>query len=235
MKKIFTLLLVMSALVVNAQSIKLFYNSQILNNNDTIQELLVNDENEINTFVGYQNTTSNLIEFQVRKEIIIFNSETTDLLFCLGNCYDGNQSQPIILDANGNIPSDDMYAFHAIYMGAKDAALVKFTFVNLEDESDKVSFYIHYSDGTGLRENEVQTSLRAYPNPAVSTVNIDYVAPNNHSYLVIKNLAGKEVYRTPVSYSGKKQLDVSAFYSGVYFYGLESDGKMLYTKKLLIK
>ena len=81
----------------------------------------------------------------------------------------------------------------------------------------------------------MQVSLRAYPNPAVNMVNIDYVALDNHTSLVIKNLAGKEVYRTPVSHSGKKQVDVSKFYAGVYFYGLETDGKMLCTKKLLIK
>lgn len=235
MKKIFTLLLVMSALVVNAQSIKLFYNSQMLNNNDTIQELLFDDENEINTFVGYQNTTNSPIEFRVSKEVLVINAETTDLLFCLGDCYTGNLSQPIQLAANETIESDDIKAFHAIYTGVKDAALVKFTFYNTANESDQVSFYIHYTEGTGLRENEIQTSLRAYPNPAVNTVNIDYVAPDNHTYLVIKNLAGKEVYRTPVGYNGKKQLDVSKFYAGVYFYGLESDGKMLCTKKLLIK
>ena len=235
MKKILTLLLVMSALVVNAQSIKLSYDSQVLNNNDTIQEFLFEEENEINTFVGYQNTTNSSIEFLVRKETIILNEETTELLFCLGNCYSGNLSQPVVMAANETIPSASHDAFHAIYMGAKDAALVKYTFFNTSDESDQVSFYIQYTEGTGLRESEIQTSLRAYPNPAVSTVNIDYVAPDNHTYLVVKNLAGKEVYRTHVSFSGKKQLDVSKFNAGMYFYGLESDGKMLCTKKLLIK
>ena len=235
MKKIFTLLLVMSALIVNAQSIKLFYNSQMLNNNDTIQELLYDDENEINTFVGYQNTTNNPIEFRVRKDVLLLNEETTDLQFCIGMCYTGNLSQPISLGASETVQANYENAFHAIYMGGKDAALVKYTFYNTENESDKVSFYIHYSEGTGLRESEVLTSLRAYPNPAVSTVNIDYVAPNNHTYLVIKNLTGKEVYRTSVSCSGKTQLDVSKFNAGMYFYGLESDGKMLCTKKLLIK
>ena len=54
MKKIITLLFVMSAFAVNAQSIKLFYGSEELKNNDTIVEILYDDENEINTFVGYQ-------------------------------------------------------------------------------------------------------------------------------------------------------------------------------------
>ena len=86
---------------------------------------------------------------------------------------------------------------------------------------------------TGI--DEIQNTVSVYPNPAVNTVSIDYVAPGNNTNLVIKNLAGREVYRAPVSQSGKKQVDVSKFYAGMYFYGLESDGKMLCTKKLLIK
>lgn len=234
-KRIFTLALMMSVVMLNAQSIKLFYESQVLNNNDTILEILYDDENEINTFVGYQNTTNSPITFRVSKEALILNQETTDLTFCIGECYIGNLSLPVSLGANETIQADSDTAFHAIYTGCKDAALVKYTFFNTENESDKVSFFIHYSEGTGLRESEVQVSLRAYPNPAVSTVSIDYVAPENHTTLVIKNLAGREVYRTSVSRSGKKQVDVSQFNSGMYFYGLECDGKMLCTKKLLIK
>ena len=234
-KRIFTLALMMSVIILNAQSIKLFYGSQVLNDNDTILEILYDDENEINTFVGYQNTTGNDIEFRIRKDVLFFNEETTALQFCIGMCYTGNLSQPVSLDANETVQANYENAFHATYTGCKDAALVKYTFFNTENESDKVSFFIHYTEGTGLRESEMQVSLRAYPNPAVSTVSIDYSAPDDHTFLVIKNLAGREVYRTPVGHSGKKQLDVSKFNAGMYFYGLESDGKMLCTKKLLIK
>ncbi len=234
-KRIFTLALLMSAIMLNAQSIKMFYNSQALSDNDTIQEILYNDENEINTFLGYKNMQNSAVEFIVKKTIVTMNEETTDMLFCLGNCYTGSQSQPIVLEANETVTSEDINAFHAIYTGSKDAALVKFSFINTANESDKTSFYIHYSEGTGLHEKEGQVSLRAYPNPAVRTVNIDFVAPYSNTSLVIKNLAGREVYRTPVSHSGMRQVDVSTFNAGMYFYGLEYDGKMLCTKKLLIK
>lgn len=234
-KGIFTLALLMSVIMLNAQSIKLFYAGQALNDNDTILEILYDDENEINTFVGYENMTGSPIEFRVKKDVLLLNEETTDILFCIGECYTGNISQPISLGANEAVPANAMNAFHATYTGCKDPALVKYTFVNAQNESDKVSFYIHYSVGTGIHESENQVSLRAYPNPAVNTVSIDYVALNSHTSLVIKNLAGREVFRTPVSNTGKKQVDVSKFSAGMYFYGLESDGKMLCTKKLLIK
>ena len=235
MKRIFTLGLFLSALMVNAQSIKLFYHSQELNNNDTIVEFLIGQENEINTFVGYQNMTGSPVEFQVRKEVLQLNEETTDILFCIGECYTGNLSQPVTLGANEMVPSDNLNAFHATYTGGTDPAVVKFTFFLPDNESDKVSFVIRYSNGTGVKDVDIQKSLRAYPNPAVNSVNIDYAAPNNHSYLVVKNLTGKEMFRTPIDAVGKMRLDISQYAAGVYFYGVESDGKMLCTKKLLVK
>ena len=234
-KRIFALGLLMSVMTLNAQSIKLLYESQELNDNDTIREFLYDDENEISTYVGYQNTTGSSLEFRVKKEVLLLNGETTDVLFCIGSCYTGNLSQPISLAANETVQTDDVSAFHATYTGCRDAALLKFTFFNTEDESDKVSFYIHYTESTGLHESEPQVSLRAYPNPAVSSVNVEYASSARNTNLVIKNLAGREVYRTPVGNSGKKQVDVSKLNAGMYFYGLESDGKMLCTKKLLIK
>lgn len=147
MKKIiFTLALQISVIMLNAQSIRLFYESGLLNNNDTIQEILYEAENDINTFLGYQNTLNIPIEFQVRKEIININGQTTDLLFCLGECYTGNMSQPIVLNANETVSSGEERAFHAIYTGENDAALVKYTFFNTLDEFDKISFFIHYSE-----------------------------------------------------------------------------------------
>ena len=134
----------------------------------------------------------------MRKDVLLFNEETTDIQFCIGNCYTGNLSLPISLGANEYVQTNAENAFHAIYAGCKDAAMVRYTFFNTQNESDTVSFYIYYTGETGLRESEIQVSLNAYPNPAVNSVNIDFVAPNNHTYLVVKNLAGREVYRTPV-------------------------------------
>jgi len=52
---------------------------------------------------------------------------------------------------------------------------------------------------------------------------------------VIKNLTGKEVYRAAVSNVGRKQINVTSFSPGVYLYGIEADGRMMCTKKLLVK
>lgn len=234
MKRIFTLLLVMAAVAVNAQSIKLFYGETPMNNNDTVFVPVDGHSDQTDVFFGYQNLTGNAFEFRVKKEVI-FHGEDADFSFCIGECYTGNTSMPVSLAANEMVASTEEMALHTIYMGPGEPALVKYTFVKEGDESDQVSFYIGYSTATGVRESDIVKVLRAYPNPAVSSVNIDFVAPEHNAFLVIKNLTGKEVYRTMVSNVGRKQISVSSFSPGVYLYGIEADGRMLCTKKLLVK
>lgn len=234
MKRIFTLLLVMSALVVNAQTIKIFYGGSELNNNDTVYVPISGQDDEINTYLGYQNTSSSNIEFRVRKELLLLDEEGS-IDFCLGDCYTGNLSAPISMRADETVAEDAETAMHVIYAGSSQPALVKFTFFLTSNESDQISFYVSYGASSAVKESDIVKILRAYPNPASRVVTIDYVAPSANSYLVIKNLTGKEVYRAAVGAAGGKQIDVTAFTAGVYLYGIESDGKMVCTKKLLVK
>lgn len=235
MKRIFTLLLVMFAVAANAQSIRLFYNSNNVNDGDTIFVPINAGEDEVSAYLAYQNVTDDDVLFRVRKEVLTYSGEPDDIVFCIGECYTGNLSSTMEILAGETVTTDMSNAFHATYSGNGTMALVRFTFFVANNESDKVSFYICFGSGNSIQNSDLVKSLRAYPNPAQSMVSIDYFAPNSHSFLVIKNLTGKEVYRTEVSLAGKKQIDVSKFNSGVYFYGVESEGKMLCTKKLLVR
>ena len=235
MKKIFTLLVMMSVLVVNAQTIRVFYNDNALNDCDTIFVPIDEHGDQVDTYLGYQNMSNNEIVFQVRKEIISIPQDG-DMMFCINDCYTGNLSQPHTMAAGQIVGADDhVNAFHAIYSGSSEAALVKYTFFLANDENDKISFFIAYGTGSSIRPADMTKILNAYPNPAVRMVNIEYAAPASNASLVIKNLTGREVYRTAVSQTGKKQVDISQFNPGVYLYGVEVGGKMLCTKKLLVK
>lgn len=223
----------MSALIVNAQSIKVFYDGNALNDCDTLFVPLNGQGEQVDLFLGYQNMTNDVIEFQVSKEEISV-PEDADVMFCIGTCYMGNLSQPSTMAEGQIVTASEANAFHAIYTG-NDVALVKYTFFLTDEEDDKVSFYIAYGTGSSIRPADMVKILNAYPNPAVRVVNIEYAAPSTNANLVIKNLTGREVYRTAVSQTGKKQVDISQFSPGVYLYGVEVDGKMLCTKKLLVK
>ena len=235
MKRIFTLLLVMAAVVVNAQSIKVFYGGAALNSQDTV--FLPVDEygDDVDAFFGYQNMTNTTITYKIHKQVV-FKPEEADMMFCIGDCYTGDESGELTMQPNESVTDQDPMALHIIYSGSSEPALVKYTLYRTDTETeDAISFYIFYGSGSSVREADMVKSLRAFPNPAVRNVTIEYVAPANNSSLVIKNLAGKEVYRVSVGSAGAKQVDVSSMSSGVYFYGIESDGKMVCTKKLLVK
>lgn len=235
MKRIFTLVLLMSAVLVNAQSIKVTYLSATVNNNDTVFVPVDEEGNDVDVYFGYQNMTNSSIQFVIRKSEIV-KPQDADMMFCVVNCYDGEISNVITMAPNEIVTDHSDNRLHTIYSGSSEPALVKYTFDRTDVENeDQVSFYISYISSTAVKEADMVKALRAYPNPAVRNVTIDYVAPNTNSSLVIKNLTGKEVYRASVGTTGSKQVDVSSLSAGVYFYGIESEGKMLCTKKLLIK
>ena len=235
MKKIFTLLVMMSVLVVNAQTIRILQDGNALNDYDTVFVPVDENGDQVDAFFGYQNMTNNAIEFRVRKEVISMPQDA-DMMFCIGDCYTGNLSQPQTMAAGQIIGADDhLLAFHTIYSGSSEAALVKYTFFLTDNENDKTSFFIAYGGSSSIKPTDMAKILNAYPNPASRMVNIEYAAPSSNANLVIKNLTGREVYRTAVSLTGKKQVDISQFNPGVYLYGVEVDGKMLCTKKLLVK
>ena len=234
-KSIFTLVLVMAAVLVNAQSIKVSYQGNELNSQDTVFLPIENSGEDVDAFFGYQNTTNAAISFKVRKEVI-FKDDDADLMFCIGDCYTGDESGTLTLQPNEQVTDHDVMVLHLIYSGPVVPAFVKYTLFRTDVETqDETSFYIAYGTGSGVREADMVKSLRAFPNPAVRNVTIEFVAPGNNASLVIKNLTGKEVYRASVASAGAKQIDVSSMSPGVYFYGIESDGKMVCTKKLLIK
>jgi hypothetical protein len=235
MKRIFTLLLVMFAVTVNAQSIRLFHNNNAVNDGDTVFVPLAAGYDEVSVYLGYENVTDDDVLFRVRKEVVTYSGDADDIYFCIGECYPGSLSSTLEILANETITADMENAFHATYAGNGQTAVVRFTFFVVNNESDKVSFYVCFGNGSGIQASDLVKCLHAYPNPAQSVVNIDYMAPNSNSFLVIKNLTGREVYRTEVSFAGKKQVDISKFSAGVYFYGVESEGKMLCTKKLLVR
>lgn len=238
MKKIFTLVFIAIGFLANAQSLRLIKeDGSYVTNNETIEVNLPNGENETDTYFGYENLTSQGFGFYVKKEVLSFEgNDNSMILFCIGNCYEGDLSALITVGANQVVTATDPMAFHSSFQGRPAKATVKYTFYAADNESDCVSFTINYKDGSGIRQADMVKSLQASPNPATNFVTVSFAAPSADSYIVIKNLTGKEVYREQVNgNSGRQSINLNGFSAGMYLYGIESDGKMLCTKKLLIK
>ncbi|MBR4136264.1 MAG: T9SS type A sorting domain-containing protein [Bacteroidales bacterium] len=237
MRNIFILLCCMFAISLGAQPLTLKYDNATLPNNANIY---VTSQVGVstNTYIEFTNNQQDAVFFRIRKQVL--TSVSSDAItFCVGGtCYTGNMSQELYLNPGQTWGLDDeTNVFHASYSHpAAGTQRVRFTIVNSDDANDTISFIINYTTTTGVQDLPTVSKLTAYPNPATTQVTLEYAVQNSSSaYVVIRNLTGMEVYRSVASTSGKSVVDLSGLKAGVYFYGIESDGRMLSSKKLLVK
>jgi hypothetical protein len=112
-------------------------------------------------------------------------------------------------------------------------ALVSCTF--LVDGVEEIFFYVRFGDADVSVKESVITTIKAYPNPATSVVNIDYALNKRNAQIALYNILGVPVYEQPLrSQEGTVKINVSDFAPGIYFYMIKVDGKSIETKKLII-
>jgi hypothetical protein len=102
--------------------------------------------------------------------------------------------------------------------------------------SAKTTFEYHLSANFISEDKLVFKGL--YPNPASQYAHFDYNLPatSGNSHLIIRNMLGVEMENISIeNRSGKKAIDVNSYPSGIYFYTLVVDGKVIQSKKLIVK
>lgn len=78
----------------------------------------------------------------------------------------------------------------------------------------------------------------AYPNPVNGTAFIDYQFFQNdiRAQIVVTDVLGNMMNQYPLIYSQNQlRIQTQGFTAGVYFYTLSVDGKVMATKKLVVK
>jgi hypothetical protein len=91
--------------------------------------------------------------------------------------------------------------------------------------------------GVGIAEDKL-VFKGPYPNPASQQATFEYTIPSGagNTHLIIRNMLGVEVANLTIDErGGKKSIDVSSYASGIYFYSLMIDGKVMQSKKLIVK
>lgn len=102
------------------------------------------------------------------------------------------------------------------------------------DGVDDFVFHIKFGDAVSVKEPMINVN-KIYPNPAVSVVNIDYAVNKGNAQIALYNILGVNVYEQMLNnQKGTVKINVSDFVSGVYFYTIKVDGKIIETKKLII-
>ncbi|MBR4787802.1 MAG: T9SS type A sorting domain-containing protein [Bacteroidales bacterium] len=235
MKKLIILFAALLTLSASAQSVRLIYDGRMLNLNDTIDVAAVQDE-QTNVYLGYMNVSGSDGWFTVKKEVVTALPGAAST-FCVSTSCCEFQSPEFQVYAGDSVGDSDEQALHLIYMSpSAGQSIYRFIFQNSDDENDASAFYVRYTQAAGIQSALSAPALTASPNPAVSTVKISYNAAGaEDSYVVIRNLAGKEVFRAPASVEGRTIVNVSSFSSGIYLYGLDNNGRMVVAKKLIVK
>ena len=186
------------------------------------------------------NTGSSTVTVKVKKTIVYLNDPGSTIYFCTGaNCYSPTQnlSYNVVLNPSGTCAlTCDHFPNNAV--GASE---VHYTVINQSNPNDTAQFTIDYNSvPTGIATHSlVKPSMsNPAPNPASSSFSISYkmgsAIPQN-AKMTIYNMLGDRVMEVPVEESeGLVKMDVSVLEQGVYFCTLESDGKTLTTRRLIV-
>jgi len=185
------------------------------------------------------NMSSGSMTVKVRKTILQLNTPTATAQFCTDlNCYSPTQSMSI----NVNMTAGDAFDLTCDFFpdSVSGMAHVRYSVLNQGNPSDSVYFDIYYNaTPTGVKESvSVKSSIsNPAPNPAVSVFSINYKlgsTPDN-SKMVIYDMLGARVMETAVEgQEGTLRMDVSSLQPGIYFCTLESAGKALATRRLVV-
>lgn len=166
----------------------------------------------------------------------------SDMEFCIGSCYWGitegtvyplSGSDAYTIGAGETSGALDVH-FHNHDSGNP---IITYDFKIYEDgnESNAISFTYKYDVNYVVNvDNITNSSISLYPNPATDnftiTVSDDFIG----SQIILTNLLGKIVLKQNIS-SSKQNFAINNLGSGIYFYSIVNNNKIVATKKLIIK
>jgi hypothetical protein len=262
MKKLFLLLFAFAAMAtINAQSLKLGINGKYIESNSemyyygTLTEL-----STLKVYFQLTNTTNEAIEVEGNYTLESGPDETVIEWCAFNQCVLGPISASA-MEANAT-EGLDKSSYINVTLESNNPATGRFVFNIAGDLFNSVAAVIHFinretcdtcsyendtiifvSGGTtgdvpGWEENgtpneklTASQKINVYPNPATDNATFDL--GKEKGTLTIYSTAGKVIYKAQGA-SGRTQVSVKEFASGIYFYSFESvDGKT--TGKLVVK
>ncbi|MDR0972240.1 MAG: T9SS type A sorting domain-containing protein [Bacteroidales bacterium] len=239
MKSIYILLacLLPLALGLKAQNFQFLYEGNVIE--DTLK-LDISSLEMRTDFIHFKNISEQdyTIEVYLQKLTI-----PEDAFFAM--CFGENCLLDTISNQNITINAGEEYSeFDLQYIPNDNTdAIAKINILNDENNETLQSLVVLYTDITlsikdNVKKNET-LSLSAYPNPAKNTTTIEYSIPSKYknSEIIIRDMVGKTIKTIPIEQNnkGKKNISLSEFANGVYFYSISNNGIIYSTKKLIIR
>ncbi|NOR86871.1 MAG: T9SS type A sorting domain-containing protein [Bacteroidales bacterium] len=213
--------------------------------NGTNIEVLVEDLDAFETVSDeyfIRNNSTNDVSIRMRMEAVIL-VDSTEYSFCaLGNCFPPGINETTYdyrIDAGVTVGGEGVFTGHYHAHGHEGTSLIRYTFYNVDDLNDTISFNITFNGGSGEGIADIRETvfLNAFPNPSDGYLNIRYDIKNmSHGQLLIYNAVGAQVYVEELNSSSTTlNFDLTSFPKGVYLYKIEYDQTQSKTYKLVLR
>jgi len=186
------------------------------------------------------NTSSISIDLKVRKTNVQLNTPTAYSTYCTCiNCYPPATTMSVLFTL---VPGESCDLI-ADYFPDSTAGTgqVRYTILNQNNSADSATVdFIYNSTPTGINSNvfEKASVSNPAPNPASSVFAINYKLGSTTSVgakMVVYNMLGDRVKEQTIEDNdGTIRMDVSTFNQGIYICSLESEGKTLVTRRLVV-
>ncbi len=178
---------------------------------------------------------------KVRKYDLLLADSTASNI-CWASCYPDfvmETPEPLLIEAGSFVTN---FTGDLSYRSIQGLSSVKFVFFDMDNQNDSSFVTINFIVGTLGIDNAASlksaTVSNAYPNPAVSVVNIEYKLPAGvrNASIKVNNLLGNAIQEITLSNAeGKVTIDVANLSNGVYFYSLIVDNSAIATRKFIVK
>jgi hypothetical protein len=240
------------------QSLKLLYEGSESGDTIVINHQGIDDFQYY--YIDIVNTSSDTVDVMIRRDLLDLLPEAENY-FCYRECFissvnETNTPAPLApgdtashtspkADFNDTANYDANYAFfYTGYNpnGQEGTSFIKYTFYDNKNPLDAVSVIFQFiTETVGIDDNKTQHEvvINAYPNPASSEITVEHdfihkISDNVRIHLFdATGAVVKSVEVNPTS--NKTKMVVAGFASGIYFYALEKEGKIVATQKLIIK
>jgi len=231
-----------SNFVLSADTLELYDTLGNIINNQTIR--ITGSDPAVEALVGYiwlKNTTTTEMQHVFVRRALNQEVENTTNSFCFGiQCYPPWINESAVADTvKVGIIDKSFYAdYYPDGHGGLTSITYEFfdnlTFSNPVSAKTTIEFLI---SATGVNEDKL-VFKGPFPNPASQNTSFEYNLPasHNNAQLIIRNMLGVEVDNLLLeNRTGKKSINVSAYPSGIYFYTFIVDGKVVQSKKMIVK
>ncbi|HNX07621.1 MAG TPA: T9SS type A sorting domain-containing protein [Bacteroidales bacterium] len=241
MKKtlLFTFGLFLIFLSGSAQNLVISTSGHNLANGDTVT-VSGPSTNTLHAMADVTNNGATALSVVCRRKVIQTLPGSTNSICWGGQCWppDTVQTPDFTVIDPGATTTEFMGDFSPA--GAEGTAIIRYTFFDIANTNDSVCFMAKFVSTANAGVSKGSNSLSVssiYPNPSDKAGFIEYRLQESGSTakVIINDMIGNEVRVIPLQEKeGKIRIATNDMPEGVYFYSFVINGKVHYTKKLVV-